>query len=340
MKTLRSGKAACLLLFALCCLLLAANAFAGVLVMKNGDRITGTVSGISGSQITIDPDYGDAFQVDLAAVDYAEAAGDLEGELADGREGDLDLLGKGDDGQQLVRLDDEVLAVPLTDVIEMAPPTPYYERESNVDLSLVFTRGNTDTDNNQLRGDTRLRFGIHRHFLDAQFVRERTDGSSTKKQDLIGYDYNWLFRPPWFLSANASYERDPIKDLDYRWILGLNIGRDIWDSDRRFLSVQAGPGVQFEDRANNEEEQAVLQYRLRFRHNFLESALSAFHNQRLTHNLSGEDNTVIKTSTGLRWNFTDNLYARTSLDYDYETDPSDDAEKDDSTVRFGVGATF
>ncbi len=238
--------------------LLSMTAVGGVVVLKNGDRITGTVTAIADGKITVDPDYADAFQVDVAAVDYAEATGDLEGKLADGRKGGLQLLGKAEDGQQQVRIGDEVVEVPLAQVMKMGAPTPYYERVSHVDLSLDFTRGNTDTDNNQLRGDTRLRLGIHRHFLDAQFVRERTDGTRKKKQDLAQYDYNWLFRRPWFLSANANYERDPIKDLDYRWILGLNLGRDLWDSERRFLSIQAGPGVQFEDRAGNEEEQAVF----------------------------------------------------------------------------------
>jgi putative salt-induced outer membrane protein YdiY len=317
-----------------------AGASADVVVMKNGDRITGTVKELGGAVVTIDPDYSDAIKLDLAAVDYVEAAGDFEGKLADGRDGKIELLGKAADGQQQVRIDNEVVAVPLAQVQEMTPPKPFYERTTHIDISLAQNRGNTDTDNNQLRGDTKLRLGKHRHYFDALFVRESTDGDSTKKQDLARYDYNWLFREPWFLSANASYERDPITDLDYRWIVGLNLGWDIWDSARRSWSIQAGPGVQFEDREGSKEEQAVLQYLMRFRHQFFDSKLGAFHNQSVTHNVTGQDNTVLKTSTGLDWKLNSVFYTRVSLDYDYETDPAAGAEKKDSALLFGLGADF
>jgi putative salt-induced outer membrane protein YdiY len=79
---------------------------------------------------------------------------------------------------------------------------------------------------------------------------------------------------------------------------------------------------------------------LRYRDKLLGDDLELFHNQTITHNLSGRDNTSYKTSTGLRFEITDILYANVSLDYDYETDPADLAEKDDTTLVFGLGAEF
>ena len=38
--------------------------------------------------------------------------------------------------------------------------------------------------------------------------------ASSKVQDLLRYSYNWMFNDPWFLGASASFERDPIRELD------------------------------------------------------------------------------------------------------------------------------
>lgn len=320
--------------------LLPVAGLADVLVMKNGDRITGTVSAIYDSEVTVQPDYAGKFQVDVAAIEYIESDRDFELKLSLREDAPLRFLGPGQDGQQRVAVNDEVKSVPLSDLREVAEPEPYYDWDANVDVALNITRGNTDTDNNKLAGSAGFKHGNNRHLLTAEFVRERTDGDSTKRQDLVDYDYNWLFSRPWFFDANASYERDPIKDLDYRWIVGVGLGRDIWNSAQRFWSIQAGPGVQFEDRAGNSETQAVAQAANRMRAKVPGTSMNVFANQAVTYNLTGEDNTVLNTRTGLSMDFLEDWYLKLSYDWDWESDPAGDAEKADSTLRFGLGRSF
>jgi hypothetical protein len=56
--------------------------------------------------------------------------------------------------------------------------------------------------------------------------------------------------------------------------------------------------------------------------------------------VSGRENTVFRTTTGLRYEITDLLYANLSMDYDYETDPADIATNEDIAILFGLGAEF
>lgn len=317
-----------------------ASAATDVIHLKNGDRITGEIDKIWDAEIYIEPDYADEFTVDVDAVAYIDSERDFELEVSMKEDTVIKFVGQSPEGEQLIERDGEVIAVPLLSLEQVEEPEEYFDWEVNVDVSLNFERGNTDTDTNQLRGDGTIKLGDHRHLADATFIRERTNNDSTKKQDLINYDYNWSFSRPWFLSLNASYERDPIKDLEHRYIGGVNLGRDIWDSARRFWSIQAGPGIQIEERAGEEEEQAVAQYRMRIRHSFFSSDMDAFHNQSVTHNLSGEDNTVFKSSTGFEWEFIDDAYWRISYDYDWESDPADDAVSTDQRFVFGVGLEF
>ena len=78
MNQINSGKATCLVMLCILAALLGSTASAGVLVMKNGDRITGTVSQIYDSKVTIEPAYADKFSVNAADIDYIESERDFE----------------------------------------------------------------------------------------------------------------------------------------------------------------------------------------------------------------------------------------------------------------------
>ena len=60
----------------------------------------------------------------------------------------------------------------------------------------------------------------------------------------------------------------------------------------------------------------------------------------ITTNISGRTNTSYKTTTGLRFEVTDLLYANMSVDFDYETRPVDSAEKEDVALLLGIGLEF
>ena len=88
------------------------------------------------------------------------------------------------------------------------------------------------------------------------------------------------------------------------------------------------------------EDSSVGVWSLRYSQDFMSGDLELFHNHSVTENLSGRDNTSIKTSTGVRFEITDLLYANATFNWDYESDPADLAEKEDVTLLLGVGLEF
>jgi len=71
--------------FAMFCLIIGATANADVLILKNGDRITGDIKRIWDAEVTIEPEYSDEFQVDLDAISHIESTREFEVEFYDGR---------------------------------------------------------------------------------------------------------------------------------------------------------------------------------------------------------------------------------------------------------------
>lgn len=320
------------------CLCSFANA--DLLVLKNGDRITGEIKAIWDDEISIEPSYADEFDVDSDVVAYIESDQKFEVELSDGRAIIASLKGADPDGNQIFIVDGERIAAPLAQLYELDQIDDPVEWDSNVDWSAAANRGNTDSLNTKLAANTMLVMGDHRHIGDLTIIREDQNGLSTKEQDLLRYNYNWLFNDPWFFSTGLSLERDPIRDLGSRAVLTAGVGRDIWNTPRLTLNLQLGIGAITEEIANSNEKSSVLQWSLRYRQDLFGEDLEIYHNDSITYYVDGRANTIIKTSTGLRYEITDLLYANFSIDFDYETQPAATATNEDVAVLFGLGVEF
>lgn len=316
------------------------KAHADVLILKNGDRITGAIKRIWDGEVSIEPEYADEFAVDLAIIDHIVSDRDFELEFLDGREVVAQFPGVDTENQQLMSVGEESTPIALADILELDEPAKDFNWESHIDFSASLNSGNTNTASGQLRADSLIEIPNHRHLLEFSKFNEESNDVTTKDQRLIKYSYNWIFRDPWFFAANASHERDPIIELDSRLILSAGIGRDIFNTPRRFLSIQLGAGAQEEDIGGFSESSTVGVWSLRYQQDVLNDDLEIFHNHSITYNLSGRANTSYKTSTGLRFEITDLLYANLTLNYNYETEPADTRKNEDIALLLGLGAEF
>ena len=312
---------------------------ADVVVMTNGDRITGDISRIWGDDLSIEPAYADEFDIALDQVRYVESDDEFEITLDDGR--NVSALLRGDDqGNQLIVYEGEPHPMPLTALIEVAEPDEHFDWSANIDWSSTVRAGNTESDTTRLSVNTTVSVGDHRHITTITLNDESIDGVKTKDQDLATYSYNWLFGADWFAGGNASFERDPIKDLNRRALLGAGLGRDIWDMPDRTMNFEFGIGRQDETIASVSEQNRVAYWIYRFGYELANTDLEFYHNHRITEYLSGRDNTIIKTTTGARYEITDLFYLTVSLDHDYESDPAPGNEKEDTTLVVGAGFEF
>ena len=312
-----------------------------VLVLKNGDRITGEIKRIWDDEVTIEAKYTDEFDVDLPAVAYIESEREFEIDLADGRELVVTFPGADAEGNQIIKTGSGTEILLLSNMLELDEPEDYYDWDTLVDLSGDLKKGNTDSRNVKLRAETTLKLGDHRHIGELNLFRETVVDNTTKDQTIFNYNYNWLFNDPWFFSALTTFERDPIIQLDSRVTVSAGIGLDIWNTADRSLNIQLGVGVRDEEIGNLSETSSVATWVLRYNQDFLSDDLTLFHNHSIIPTLNGRTNTSYRTSTGLRYEITDLLYANISLDYNYETDPVDmETDSEDIVLLFGLGLEF
>ncbi len=313
---------------------------ADVLYLKNGDQITGTIKRIWDDEVTIEPDYSDEFTVDLPMVVRIESDRDFEIEMPDGTDVVAQFDGVDDEGNQILIVGGEPTSVALGALRELDEPEDFYDWEVLVDYSLSVNDGNTDAVNSRLSGEGMFKHGDHRHIATILQANEEQNSETTKEQTLLGYTYNFLFNDPWFFAAAGQYEEDPIRELEYRITATAGIGRDIWNDPNRFLTGQLSVGFRDEEIGLEKETSTVAVWALRFRHEFFSDDFEVFHNHNIAYTIDGRDNTVFKTSTGIRYEITDLLYLNVSLDWDHETEPAGAAEKTDTLFVVGAGLEF
>jgi putative salt-induced outer membrane protein YdiY len=323
-------------------LLLLLPAIAGAqdrLVMVNGDIISGNITLITDENVEIEPSYSDAFAVDLASVATIEIDETFEVELSD----DTELLGQLtlDDAGQQVLLTPEGASIPITlaQLAEAKEPEPYFDWSLKADFNGAYNSGNTDSENTLLFADGSVKWGDHRHRADFTLRNESVNDSTTQDQTLFNYGYNWFFNKPWFIGGAFTYERDPVRDLDYRYTASALVGRDIFNDATKYLGISVGPGYQEEKLGEDSRGGGVGIWTLRYEHALL-TWVDFFHTQNFTWQFYGNENSIYKTNTGLSFDLISDLYFNLSLRFDYETEPAEGRSKDDSTFAFGVGYTF
>jgi putative salt-induced outer membrane protein YdiY len=325
------------LLVALC---FAGPAAADVVVMRNGDRITGEINRIWGNDLSIEPEYADEFVVEVDKVSYVQSDRDFDVTLDDGRTVSARLTGASADGRQTVVYDGEPRVIAVTELEQVEEVDDGFDWESHIDWNSTVTTGNTESTIARLAADATVETGDHRHITTLVIADEEVADVKTKDQDFLTYSYNWLFSDKWFLGAGASYESDPIKQLDHRTILGAGIGRDIWDFHDRTMNFEIGLGALDESVAAVAESNTIAYWKFRFAYEFSGTDLEVYHNHQVNSYLSGRDNLFAKSSTGVRYEITDLFYLTMSLNVDYESEPPPGAETEDTTWVLGAGFEF
>jgi len=324
-------------------------ATAGVIHMKNGDRITGKIKKIWGDDVFIEPAYADEFTVDQADVAYIESGREFDLELKDGSKLFGSLVGLDAEGNQLLLVDGQQRAISLAQLAELEEPEKSFDWATHADLNSTFNSGNTNNSNVTFTADFMIKKNKHKNFLDLLFQNEnqKIDDVSTRVQDRDRFRYNYSYDvgDPWFIGSSASYERDPVKGLDYRYNVVPSAGYNFWDDADRSLMLQAGAGYQAEETTDEfgvttKGDGAVAALLLRFDYDFGDPDVELYLNNTTTAAFYGRDNVVNQLSTGTRYEITDLLYLNFEVLLDYETQPAEGAKNEDLSVLFGFGVEF
>lgn len=326
----------------LLCLLRATTVSAGVLLLNNGDRISGELIVIVDGQVHWQADMAGEIVVQQVNVVSIEARDLFEVDLDAHRqlsECQLQLRG---DREQLLNCKEGEAAISSWKLVNKVSARPLIKREvwrntGYVSASARDSVGNTEEQDLELDFKMSSRRGSVRHTGLATYDEQRQSSVKTRDDRKLEYQYDYFVSDKWYSNSLVSWERNIFQNLENRLLLGSGIGYQFFDTELIRLSVQGGLGYATEVYADDKDRRALMfRESTDFSYRLNALGLQFFHRNTFLQLFDRQGDWRVQTETGFKLPVIGRLTAQAKLKFDYANIPADDTEALDRTWLFGV----
>lgn len=324
--------------------LIAGNSLADELRLKNGDKLTGRVVRMEAGKLILKTIYAGDISIVWQEVASVKTDGPVKVVLKDetALEGTPLAI---EDGK--MKLDIDKLEAPASfDLADVKAINPLAVKpvkiKTRVNASVTSERGNTKSDNYYFDGEFVARTEKNRYKIGGELSKEESDGTTTSQNWLAYGNYSHFLFKKWYLYADTLFEHDEFKDLNLRSTLGGGAGYQVFETPLLNLSISAGLAKvdeNFDEAEDN--DYSAGQWSLNYDQYFFKKFIQLFHVHNGFVSLEDTDDWFLRTRTGLRFPVYKGLTATLQYNFDYDNQPSVDAEKkEDTKFIFLLGYEF
>jgi len=217
-----------------------------VVVLKNGDRLTGEIKKLLRGELSFKASYmAEAVRLDWTKVERLESKSKFIIFLTSGKlvTGELRVVSAEDLGNQnfMIGVAKESIVVKQPDVIRIFPAEESFlsQLEGSVDFGLSFTSGN-DQYQAEFLATTTYRNGDHKitASVDSSFSGQPEGTSSARRQ--FTFDYRKQLTPKHYVGGIADFLSSDQQSLDLRTTVGGLVGRNMLLKENTRWSVFGG----------------------------------------------------------------------------------------------------
>jgi hypothetical protein len=237
-----------------------------VIILKNGDRITGEIKGLQGGVLKVDLSYVDgSLSVHWLKVASVESKQLFVIHAQDGSTytGTLSMAAAQADKIKIAGGETPETVVDHSQIVKMEETSNSFVDGWSGDLSigLVYTKGNRSTQNtfgSELEY-RRSRWGMGAAYNSSRSGNEGAETSSRYQLDLLGNR-----QLPWknyYYGGIGTFLRSSVQGIDLQTTIGGGIGRYFKNTNRARVSVMAGlswQGTDYQDSAYDVQAQKAL----------------------------------------------------------------------------------
>jgi hypothetical protein len=320
-----------------------------VVVLKNGDRLTGEIKGLQRGELKIKADYmAEAVRLDWTRIERLESKSTFIIALVDGKlfTSVVRLLPSNSDQVPnfIIGTSPDGLRVPQLDVVRIVPADPrFWQRlEGSIDFGLSFTSGNDQYQTN-LTATTTYRTGDHSFTasIDTAFSGQPEGDSTTRKQ--FTFDYRKQLTPRFYVGGLFDLLQSDQQSLNLRTSIGGLVGVNLRQTESSRLSVFGGVVGTREHystligkpKTTNADALAGVDLNIfRFKTTDISSRFSLFPS------LTTPGRMRLQTTSDLRIKIVKDLYWGFHLYENFDSKPPVRADKNDLGVSTSLGWKF
>jgi hypothetical protein len=312
--------------------------------MKNGSRLIGELVSAESDKVVFDTPFAGKITIDQENVERIITDEPVTLMMEDGTVyRNRQIIST--ENAMLVESEDEAPVIFNATDIEMVNPEPWklgegYDRRGSIWLALEYDRGNSDSDEWDLKANSIWRSLVDRYTLKGRIEYE--ESRNVKKEDnwLISGKYDRFLEPGSqnYRGINISYEHDEFADLDLRSIYGVHIGRDFSQTDRFSLEMEVGPAWVDEQfiHAKSDSWLGIL-WNVEAASNIVGFGSQIYLKHDGILNTSDPSDTILNATLGIKFPIRGGFETAIEAEYEYDGGAVDDVDQLDETylVRFG-----
>lgn len=229
------------------------------------------------------------------------------------------------------------VSIALSDIQQIMKPKPVIEDlvwDGNVDLSLDYKQGETDSENYAVDFRTKARHANWRHTADGKYRREFKDDVRTTDNWGAEYALDRFLDEQWFWQGRLNYKRDHVEEIVKQRTIGTGPGYQFWDNELGEFSLASLVGRTDYEFDNGEKEHFyALGLKWDYSRNLWSKSVQLFSDGEVAKPLSGVADYSLDAAVGLRYKVTD----WASLNVKAEKDLVSGAEAELDETRYSIG---
>ena len=328
-------------------------ASADVVYFASGDRLTGTMKSITGTEITFASDVAGDLTLDATKVAKMEVTAESEVLYNDETRERLRLGYENGTFSEVDAVGKPVRKLDMASVKKVNPEAEKWHGSINIGGNVQ--RGNTVSESASVVAAVSRRWEHDRFTADGGYFFAQSGSSKSNKQktenraELTAQeDHFWASKV--YSYINGKYETDRINDLEHRYRLGAGMGYQwldgsVFESTGKWSFSQEA-GIEYvKERYNNTDHGADDNYAsFRYAHHltwvpgFVKNGLEVFHNFEYHPDTSEwADSYIIDADAGLSTTVFAGWNLLTKVEWDYDSTPADHAKKSDLRYIVALG---
>ncbi|MEM9257128.1 MAG: DUF481 domain-containing protein [Pseudomonadota bacterium] len=331
------------LFLCLLALLASRSVLADQLVMNNGSLLIGNLISVDGAEVVFNTPFAGDIKIKKDNIKTIVTDSDVTLLMEDGDVfRNKRIVAEGDNMVVLSDRKDPVLF--HVEDIQLVNPEPWrlgegYKWYGDLNTALESERGNTDTDELDLNGESIWRSLEDRYTLRGDWEIDESNGERNKFKWTIRakYDRFSLADNDNYVGVQAFFNRDEFADLNLRQAYGPYIGRQFYESSLLTLHAEVGVVYVEEDFDVAEDDDYVgSNWEARLTSEIL-PGLELYVNQDGVYNFREASNLIVNTRVGLRFPLIYGFTTSAEALWEYDGGAVEGVDDTDETYRFTFG---
>lgn len=315
------------------------------ILLKNGSRILGTITGTRDGVVTVETGFAGTLRVTQAEIVEMRSRSPVTMKLSSGEFVTQQPITVSGEQLQVTTAEGQLRNYPLEELL-VVNPEPWelgqgYKWSGLGSVAAEMKKGNSETEELDYRIETYWRSLRDRYTL--IFTGEQDEANDQKSADnwmAVG-KYDRFLEGPWYWGLNVAAESDKFKDLDLRYYAGPYVGRQFYEEPILTLAVETGITYVNEDYfVADDQEYPGLNWSVRMSSNYLGGESRLYLDHAGLWNLDETSDLVLNTTFGLAFPLLFNFEAAAEILLEYDTGAQEGVEELDETYSFRIGYTW